>query len=139
LLLLEHWASSPEDGSAEQRLTAIAHRLWELAERFPPAAVGYEDQTGVTVGKGNSTAHSRRLFEVCGMIRLVAMAQQAALYVMQPNTAKAVAAGDGRASKAQVKHAVRVLFGHDARLSSHAADAAAIWLATRAHFRRARI
>jgi crossover junction endodeoxyribonuclease RuvC len=125
--------------SDELRMDAIADRVGDVIERFNPDAIGYENQSGVEVamqreGEGTNVS-SRRVHEVCGIIRCAARYYELPCYCLAISTIKVavLGKGGGRAKKPQVKAAVRMIFGV-AGCSEHAADGIAISVATtRAH------
>jgi crossover junction endodeoxyribonuclease RuvC len=145
LLRLETFASTPKDGTDEERLDRIADRILDAIDTFKPDAIAYENQSGVTAGKeqdgegARSTASSRRVHEVTGIARCAARLFELPCYVLAPSSVKlaVLGRGGGRASKARVKDAVRTCFGVP-RCSEHAADAVAVAVAAaRQHHMRA--
>jgi crossover junction endodeoxyribonuclease RuvC len=119
-----------------ERLDELAHGIDVVMNTHLPDVVAYEDQAGIEVamqrdgadsGMGGSPA-SRRLHEVCGMIRYAARcALDAPLpcYCIQPRTIKVSVLGKGRGSgdKSQIQSAIRALFG--VKDNQHASDALA--------------
>jgi crossover junction endodeoxyribonuclease RuvC len=145
VLLLETVASTPKDGTDEERLDAIANRILDAIDKYTPAAIAYENQSGVTAGKerggsgARSTSSSRRVHEVTGIARCAARLFELPCYVLAPSSVKlaVLGRGGGNASKARVKDAVRMLYGVP-RCSEHAADAVAVAVAAaRLHYMRA--
>ena len=115
------------------RLDELAGGIDEIMNRFLPDVVAYEDQAGVEVamqrdGEGTNYS-SRRLHEVCGMIRFAARAalsEPVPCYCAQPRSVKValLGSGHGSAEKSQVQRAVRMLFG--VQTNQHACDALAV-------------
>lgn len=129
--------------SASDKVEEALRILWGL-ELEGYDAIAVEDQAGVEVGaqraaqeraaaKGaeagawGSNASSRRVHEVFGGVRLLAIAWELPLVVIAPSTAKVAITGNGRATKEQVRSHVQLLFG--ARLREHDADAVAVGVA----------
>lgn len=125
-------ASERRDGIDCERLDVIAREVHRLAVEHRPEALAYEDQSGVEVGMqraGTGSNHSsRRLHEVCGMVRGIAAALGLPSHVVHASTAKKALTGSGRASKEQVVAMAQRVYGI-ADLSEHGADALAIAIA----------
>ena len=122
------------ENDAVGKLDEIARRVRGWVMSYRPAWVAYEDQAGVSVAMaalGRMNQAARRVHEVAGLLRMAAVAYDARCLVIPPMTAKLVAAGSGKASKADVKRAVITQLHVTPRLSEHAADACAVWLAAR--------
>lgn len=129
------------------RLDAIAEHLIGVLEQYDIDAVGYENQAGVEVAahrprEGDETdvwtnVSSRRVHEVCGIIRCAARCFYLPVYCLAPNTVKVsvLGKGGGRAKKDLVKARVRAIFGIT-HCSEHAADALAVALGTGVRHRR---
>ena len=103
-----------------ERLDELASGILDVFERWLPDVAGYEDQSGVEVAMqrdGTGTNYSsRRLHEVCGMLRFAArcaLDQALPCYCLQPRSIKVALLGKGHAdaTKDQVQRAVKVLFG----------------------------
>lgn len=125
--VVETFRTSPSM-AAGARLDAIAIRLLDLANEWDLDWIAYEDQAGATVGRFENAA-SRRVHEVTGLVRMLARFQRVPLLVLDPKTVKKEVAGHGHAKKGDVKECVKQLMGVAGRMSEHAADACAVWLA----------
>jgi Holliday junction resolvasome RuvABC endonuclease subunit len=132
-------------GPTKSGSNAIANRILDAIDKYTPAAIAYENQSGVTAGKerggsgARSTSSSRRVHEVTGIARCAARLFELPCYVLAPSSVKlaVLGRGGGNASKARVKDAVRMLYGVP-RCSEHAADAVAVAVAAaRLHYMRA--
>lgn len=129
----ETFTTDTASGTDDERLDMIAQRIIDTVNEFRPTAIAYENQSGVTAGKekwakgARSTVSSRRVHEVCGIIRGIARTHGLPCYVHAPNTVKlaVLGRGGGNASKEQVKRAVRAILYNVGQCSSHAADALA--------------
>ena len=124
----------PFEADPVAKLDEIARRVRGWVMTYRPGWVAYEDQAGVSIrmaALGRMNAGARRVHEVTGLLRMAAVAYDARCLVIPPMTAKLVAAGSGKASKADVKRAVIAQLHVTPRLSEHAADACAVWLAAR--------
>lgn len=121
-------------GDDERRLDVIAAFVLDRVGHSGASTdvVGYEDQAGMLAshdpeeGRGGSFA-SRRVLEVCGIIRCAAAHYGKPCIVVHSSTAKKTLTGSGRAKKADVQTACERLFGVRGA-SSHACDAIAIAL-----------
>lgn len=121
----------------DERFDAITDRLCDVVEEYEPVAMGFEDQSGVEAAiqrdaEGGTNHSSRRVHEVVGSIRAVARFYRLRLYKNAISTVKVavLGKGGGRASKDQMKLAVRRIFGLTEVVSEHAADAVAVAVAT---------
>lgn len=135
VLHLDTFTTSSKDAD-EHRLDRIADYLADMADRYAPDVIGYENQAGVEVGmqrmreadptKAGTNYSSRRVHEVSGIIRCVARMYDLPCYCLAPNTVKVavLGKGGGRAKKDRVKAAVRAIFRVHG--SEHAADGVAI-------------
>lgn len=126
----------------EQRLDQITDYLLQLVLEVRtlcalPTIYAYESQAGVFAGanaaegQGGNFA-SRRVLEVCGIIRAVARVHRRPCYAIAPISAKVAVLGKGARSKPKedVARAVTMLFGID-HASSHEFDAVSIGVAAR--------
>ena len=142
----ETFATRSKDDDTD-RLDTIAEHVLDLLEQFEPCALGYENQAGVEVAAHRplsdgtprdvwTSAASRRVHEVSGIIRCAARCYNLPVYCLAPNTVKVaiLGKGGGRKKKAVVKDRVRAIFG--IVCSEHAADALAIAIGTGVRHRR---
>jgi crossover junction endodeoxyribonuclease RuvC len=126
------------------RLDAIADHVCDVIERWQPDAIGYENQSGVAVGKAERDVPvsfaSQRVLEVVGIIRAAARFNAVPCYVLAPSTVKVavLGKGGGRAKKDRVTRAVRTIFGLG-KCSEHAADAIATAIGARRKHREAHV
>lgn len=122
----------------DEQMRLVARALLTTWANWHPDLIVYERQAQVEIGaqaKGFSNMHSRRVHEVVGMIRMLAIDHSTALMAIAPQTAKVavLGKGGGRAKKDRVQEAVRVLLGvRDC--SSHEADALALCVAGRRRY-----
>lgn len=148
-LLLIHSATVrtlPGKSSDESRLDSLGKAILAAIVSFEPEAMGYENQAGVEVGaqlgrgRLKSSASSRRVHEVSGMIRAFALAFELPCYCIAPISAKCalLGKGGGHAPKSQIKRAVQRLFGVKS-CSEHAADALAIGMGSLKAHREAKL
>lgn len=124
----------PFEADAVAKLDEIARRVRGWCMTYRPEWVAYEDQAGVSVrmaALGRMNQGARRVHEVTGLLRMAATAYEAQCIVIPPMTAKLVATGSGKAKTDDVKRAVVSQLKVTPRLSEHAADACAVWLAAR--------
>lgn len=122
------------ESDAVGKLDEIARRVRGWVMTYKPEWIAYEDQAGVSVAMaalGRMNQAARRVHEVAGLLRMAAVAYDAQCIIIPPMTAKLVATGSGKASKSMVKAAVISQLKVTPRLSEHAADACAVWLAAR--------
>lgn len=114
----------------EARLTEIACTLIESNRSAAFGWIAYEEQSAVTAWtKGGTNVHSRRVLEVCGMLRMLAAVWGCPVVTIRPQTLKRIVAGSSRAGKAEVKEAVTKFFRLGKPVSEHASDACGVWLA----------
>lgn len=140
----ETFATKSSD-SDEDRLDAIAEHVLDLIEQFEPEAIGYENQAWAALpnrvkAEGEelrTSAASRRLHEVTGLIRCAARCYDTPVFCLAPSTIKVGLLGKGgtkQRGKQAVKDRVRALFG--IVCSEHAADAIAVGISTGVRHRR---
>jgi Holliday junction resolvasome RuvABC endonuclease subunit len=121
------------EGSADgvgTQLDALAHRIDRILNTYEPDVVAYEDQAGVEVamqrdGTGSNYS-SRRLHEVCGMLRFAArcaLSEPVPLYIGQPRSIKVAVLGRGHggADKKAIQAWIDRMFG--IKSTQHGADA----------------
>jgi crossover junction endodeoxyribonuclease RuvC len=120
------------DDEADVRLNRICRNVDYLMNKHCPDIMGIEAQLGVHTGmdREGQFAHAnlKLVHTVTGILRCAgntALAEAIPIYEPQPSTIKVavLGKGGGHADKAQVREAVRRLFG--ARCTSHDADAIA--------------
>ena len=111
--------------SLEGRLSTIYHELSGILRRWSPDLVVLED---VFVTKQFPMA-AMQLGEVRGVIRLLAKNMDIPISEIKPTEVKSALTGSGRASKEQIKRAVRrILHIEEAIKSDHVSDAMALAL-----------
>lgn len=120
--------SSPSSGNDLARLDALALAMLTVRATHCPDVIAYEDQAGVFAGGVNQNAASRRLLEVTGMVRMMAIRDCKPCFAVQASAVKMAATGKARASKSEVKAAIRNLFRWPS-CNEHECDAAAVALA----------
>lgn len=127
----------PAGDRDEVRLDRICKTVDDLMNRWTPDMMGYEQQSGVFVGKDREgeakTWHARRIFDVLGILRMAAncaLAEAVPLYTPAVSSVKVAILGKGygHADKAAVQSAVKRLFG--VRGNSHECDAVAVAVAS---------
>lgn len=122
-----------EGASDDNQLEYLALTLDAWIEHSRAEVVAYEEQWRAQVGqvlrgRGNSRMHLAH--EVVGMIRAISRYRRVSLVSVTPQQAKAAVGLKGKASKSEVKEAVRTVTRNPPRrLSQHSADAIAIALA----------
>ncbi len=113
----ETFATSPADGTDDQRLALIARHLSQLVSRWQPRAIGYEDVRSITTGKekaGAGNADRGPLLMVCGMLIAEAVRYGVACYRIANQSARVAVLGKGKSrgsSKASVRDRVQELTG----------------------------
>lgn len=115
----------PVAGPETERLDTIAAEVWRLADLHRPEAMAVEDVSSIEVAMqaaGRTNKASRRMHDVCGILRGVAAALGVPVYEVSATTAKATLTGSGRADKDQMMAAARRIFGVS-DVSEHGADA----------------
>ena len=111
--------------SLEERLSTIYRELLGILRRWNPDLMVLED---VFVVKHFPMA-AMQLGEVRGVIRLVAKNTGIPISEVKPTEVKSALTGSGRATKEQIKRAVRrILHIEDAIKSDHISDAMALAL-----------
>ena len=111
----------PAEGPLEARLGQIHHALGEVLRRYEPTHVGFEAifaarnlRSAIVLGQARGAA-----LAVCGLAGAV-------VHEYTPSEVKSAVVGQGRASKQQVQHMVRLLLGLERAPASDASDALAV-------------
>jgi Holliday junction resolvasome RuvABC endonuclease subunit len=126
-----------------EQLKARLHTVWRRAGHViysrspPPAVLAIEAQARAQAGareRGTTSYEALAVREVVGLLRALAWQHGLALVEVEPATWRACLGLRVTAEKAQVKRAVRAVFGWTGRLSEHAAEAAGVGLAGARYF-----